>query len=418
MRGERRRSSLLTGLTIFLFACGGDDTHRDLTGSGGESGAVPGAADAGAAPLYVLESTLIQPEGNQAFGFTAPTLDSGEVLDHDRSRELGTHATIYGREREGVFYVGNSQTPEITKFQVQPDGSFRELTKLSLQPFGLNSAQSSPDKVAFASDTKAYMVDDAGLQLVVWNPRDMTLTKTISLGTRSDPSLHPSISSKIIIRDGRLYMGLSWARLPDRVLYAPTSQVVVLDMNTDTVVSRADVACSDTYAAQMTASKTIYFGSHPVRGLARRAFGAAEQGPPCVMRIPRGSDQPELLDIDMEALVGGRAAGQMVFVSDQLAYVRAWHDEVAPIARDTYKENQAKAAWRWMRWEVGAPAATEIPGEPLVAARGFLFDIDGKLYGTDPSDDLQYTTLVEMSEAGLKRGLKIRGYPYGLLRVR
>jgi hypothetical protein len=50
---------------------------------------------------------------------------------------------------------------------------------------------------------------------------------------------------------------------------------------------------------------------------------------------------------------------------------------------------------------------------------GIIYGIDGRAYATTSSDDFTASTFTELVPSGeLRPGLTVRGYPYGVVRVR
>ena len=128
----------------------------------------------------------------------------------------------------------------ITRYDVTPDRRIRQSGRMSLAAVGVTWMHY---RALFFGPTRAYYVDNTAGQIVVWNPRDMTITKTFELpapvveGYEGYETILPFYKFPVV--NGRLFIPVSWV---DRTAHRArnVTGLVVVDTETDSVISYSD----------------------------------------------------------------------------------------------------------------------------------------------------------------------------------
>jgi hypothetical protein len=122
--------------------------------------------------------------------------------------------------------------------------------------------------------------------------------------------------------------------------------------------------------------------------------------------VPPSSNFDAAFDIDLTTLVGGRPAGGLVMLDDDVAFLRAWHEELAPplaTDRGNIDDLTFASAYQWWRWPVASPAAELVPGQIPTTGQWDPFHISGRTIVPVVSSDFSTTQLVELL---LERGMR------------
>jgi hypothetical protein len=411
-------------LIAHLVACSGVDGtviggdvvqgNEPATGEDEESGGA--AAD----PLYLISTTVFGPEGTATYLLTVPSLDAGVEPDYDGAVSLDGFTSLYGRNGHRDVYVGSASTPEITRWLVGDDGRLTPGDTVSFAPLGVTMTADYPEFVAFVSETKAYFYDSAGARLVIWNPAEMTVTGELALPADTLGALQPSLGGGLVMRpDGTLLVGITWydsktLEAGDRV------RVIAVDTALDQVSNVTDdEGCGNVFFTSRSSDGTAYFSGASWTQVIRDLIGVGYGAIPCNLRIvPPGRSFDDAYTVNMAALTG-RPTGELVLAGDDVAFVRAWHDEDAPSFDGDANAHTAHAAYRWWRWKLGEPTASLVEPQIPSVGGGIRYWVDDRTYVTNPTADFASTTLAELSaERGIVPHITLRGYPYGVVRVR
>lgn len=390
---------------LLLSACGADEVR------------VGAAPDGPSSALYAVAAAELG-EVPATYLLTVPSLDASVVPDYGSAVVLDSFAALYGRPGSSTVFIGSGDEPIITRWQVGPDG-FQPGAQVSFANLGVATAGTFPSYVPVLSDEKAYFFDPASLQAVIWRPRDMSVLGSIELDIEARGGLTPSLGDGVVVRGEQLLVHVSWADA-DGLRTSDVSRVLVIDTRSDRVVERHDDArITDNYVASLAPDQTLFLSPYPAQPLVRRVFGEAFGSRGSVLRvIPDGTRIDDGYELDLETLTGGLPAGQLQVLDNDTAFIRV-RDQPDSVTPDNWLEQGFAPAYRWWRWSIGSamaePADNQAPGVP----GGIVYGIDGRTYATTSSEDFTSSTLVELSPSGeLRPGLTVRGYPYGVLRVR
>lgn len=385
-------------------ACGGS---KDQTGSA-------------SGPLYIGATRVWTADSSQGYLFTVSSLDKGTEVDLKKAVEIDD-AWVFGKG-DPYFYTATLFSPTITRWTLSPKGGFEKDTVVSFVNYGVEGTHNAAFTPIFSKE-KAYFVDSTSAQVVVWNPATMEFLRTIPLPAKAagEFATYTPILG-LSQRQDRIFVTIFWAD-PDSwwTKYAPSSRLVTIDPQTDTVVEVHDEdRCETMSPAGTTADGTSYFGPWDYHATVRAVFGEGFGAKSCALRVvPSGMTYDEGYQVDLSSLVGGRPAGGLTLLDDQYALIHVWHSELVAATPENWKETRFEPAYTWYRWKLGEATATELPNQMPSSEGGEWLRLDGAPYTYNPNADYSKTTLFELNSSGeLKEHLTLPGWTAQLIRVR
>jgi hypothetical protein len=413
----------LLSLAFLVSACSGDDTVTLSPVSAGPDSPDPSGAPPNddSTPLYAISSSVFSDEGNTSYVALLPSLARATTIDYARVLEVGSASSIFGPDQGSFFAVGLDEAPTVTKYEISADAGFVERETLDFSRYGLTYMWRDPGLVPFLSAQKAYVIDNRELLVVIWNPAAMEIIGSFSLAEVEDPD-YPLTRFELdpTFRGDELVVLVSHSTEDDRG--APYSTVMTIDIVSDRLTSVVhEERCGGLWDSVKDSKGDIYFASGTWDAAQNRVFGSDVQAPPCIVRMKAGEsgfDPDYFVD---SASIGGYAAGGLVSGGGDTAYIKVL-DEAAlpPIDAEDFDAVWGGEVWRWWRFELGSSEpATPVSSLPLSNGGGGELMVEGKTYVRNATADFASTTLLDMSAEGEPAaGLTLRGYPYGIVRVR
>jgi hypothetical protein len=411
--------TLWSGLLVAGASCGGDSKPSRPNASDAETEASDDAgADAGQ-PLYVVAGTIF---GTPEVTYIVPTrsLAAGTPIDYPKGLPVVGGAGLYGQEGAGHFFLGSSESPTLTRWEVSPDGKFTQGKAMSLAAHGFSNALVNKGGAVFLSPAKAYFFHQEDLKAVVWNPSSMEIQGTFALPPElNKQGLTLVLDGKAQQRGTELYLVASWADHRNGK-YPAGSILVTIDTASNAVLSKeADPRCGQLFDSVRHPSGDIYYGSSAWVAGTHRALGAEFGGEPCILRLRAGQRRfdPDF-QIKAQSLVSAQTVGALVAGPPGQAFVRVLDEAIFPVAAGATAKDLSRAeAWRWWRLDLDNMTAAMTDLAPS-AAGGTEFTIDGRVFTSLAKKDYSEATLIEMTAAGGPRpGVVLRGYPDNGLRV-
>jgi hypothetical protein len=432
VRAERREiaaglgigTALALGLMFLLLVagCGQNDKPEAGVAVDAAVGSDGGSADASSKPpLYVVSFRVLGAAQDQWMMLPVSSLEKGTIgIDHSRAVELGTGGWIFGLGGTPYVYAAPFDEPTITRWEVSGTGTFRMDRKISFANVGLKTAYAAAYS-GFLSNRKAYFVDGANRQIVIWDPTEMSILGTIAIPVSEQGALQPMIGDNLVVRSDRVFAEVSWADPKSGWIdYGQNAQLFAIDPATDKIVESSMVAgCGQLSASGVARSGAAYFSPWDYRAAVRSVFGAPRGVAPCAARIvPPAGSFDQAWQVKLDELVGGRPAGDLRLVSDDTAVIHVFHQELAnPTAAD-WKDSRFKAHYLWWRWKIGAKTAELIPGQTPATEGALFFGIDGRQFLPSNASDFSTTTLIEFdAQANMKEGLTMPGIFHGVVRI-
>ncbi|HVW24967.1 MAG TPA: hypothetical protein VHC69_06325 [Polyangiaceae bacterium] len=393
------------------------------TGCGSEPGSKSGTRVAPGTPIYVVETTVSS--GDDELGYLVPiagALGRVKSFNLDDAIEIGD-STIAGWDGAPYVYAGASDAPTITRWALQPDGTLSKDGELNFSDLGISHA--AVDNGFFYAKDKAYMPDDDNRQLIVWNPETMQLVGTIPLGVENDGPLLPWTS--LTVGQTEVLVSVSWEEdfSSDWSRFGDHVELITIDPNTDTVVDRkSDTRSNYAFWGSVGSDGAAYFSPMSYYAPIRSMLGEDAGVSSVALRVLPGEHAFDPgYNVDLSALVGGRPAGDLLPISDQVALIRAWHsDLVSAVAGDksNWQDVLNEAGFLFWRWELGSDKAELIPDQPPGASEiTSVYHVDGRALLPRVNADYSASELEELTPDGrFQTVLQGPGNFWGVVRVR
>ena len=348
-----------------------------------------------------------------------PSLSASTSIDYERVLQVAGGASVFGQSGGRFFGLGKGEEPTITRFDVSADGVPVEAGTLSLLAYGIANTWIDPGLVPILSETKAYIIDSSQMQVIVWNPSTMTVTGSFPLEGVSLPDHETLFEPDPTLRDGHLLIGALHNRGD---VTATVSTLVVLDVESDGPVRVArDERCGGLWDSVLDSRGDVYLATGVWDAAQNRTLGDAISGTPCLVRVKAGQTEfdPEYF-VEMSTFAAGRTAGALVGGAGDQAFIKVLDEAgLGEIGAESFDDVWSGAHWQWWRIQLGSSAAAEATGSmpPSAAASGML-SVDGTAFVRNAAADFSETTLLDMSGGEPRAELTLRGFPYGIVRVR
>ena len=360
-----------------LFACGDDstvvdagldvstDVSADTSADVGTDVTLDSETDAGE-DVVTTESTYafvsqVFGAGGTATSYIAlsDTLDSSDVVALDDAVEIAGRAlgTAYGR----ALFVGTGDAGTLTRYDLQDDGTLTEGATVSFAGAGVSAIGEYQEQIQVVSETKAYYFDGRTAQMIIWNPSDMTMTSTVSLGDLILEDAITVFATNAHWAGDTLYFPVGW-RSSDNARILPTAAMLVIDSTDDSV----EIAMDEGRGGYI---RTVVDGGDGYLYLATEAYGSAvyrineDNAPaPCLLRFSVADGAfDETYHVELASILDGANAGTLTPTGTPGdAWIRVFDEEAFSVEVDTNPRVLASTpAWGWARVSLGdEPSAT------------------------------------------------------------
>lgn len=370
---------VLTGLV----ACSESSTGDDLAG--------------GVAGKYALLTRVTDASSTRTdYVVLTDSLDDAErTLSLDQAIELPAGARLFKAEKDDTFFV--EDIPLLRKFEVDSQGKIQEVGSMSFAARGI------PDQgaayVTVLGPNKAYLVSNAALKVVVFDPSSLEITGEFAIPLQEEEYPARFSFGEPVLRDGKLVFS-TWVSDTTVELVSEVSHVIVLDTQTDSVAAiTRDTRCGGLINVLQAANGSIYFFPD-VWTAAIHRLGAERAPRPCLLRMSPGQIVPDadyaplLSDFTgMEYSAGALAAGGNSF------YVFGLDEASANITEtSTAQVLHSGPWWRWYRVDIET-IEPGVPGE-LLGGTHYGWALDGRNYTYTASDDGSESTVLRVDQAG------------------
>jgi hypothetical protein len=411
-----------------LLGCGSESSSVEnaptATGDGdGDGDDQQDAGDGGSTdedPLYAIAGTSFNPDGETSYVALVPSLAGGTPIDYSAVLEVAGGASIFGMDSRRFFALGKAEEPTITRYEIDANGSLIQGEQLSLQQYGLSGTWLDPGLVPILSDTKAYLVDSEQMQVIVWNPSTMRITGSFPL----DDVVPDGYSTTLFEPDPTLRGDqlLIAALHGEGDATAPFSTLIVLDTVNDEVANvTRDERCGGLWDSVIDSAGDTYFATGIWDAAQNRTLGTDIATAPCLVRVNAGEVEFDAdFYLELSSLAGGNAAGGLVAGEGDEAFIKVLDEEgFGNIGPESFDEVWGGSHWQWWRISLGSnEEGQETSSLPLSAGASGVLTVDGKAYVRNANADFSETTLVQMDGGEPSEGITMRGFPYGIVRVR
>jgi hypothetical protein len=367
-------------------------------------------------PLYIIHSGVTQPDNSRMNYFSlVESLDEAKTLDYKDSLEVGGRPRLYAAP--GFLAIGSGDAPTITRYTIE-NNALVEGDSVSFLNEGVASL--GAQAVHFVSPTKAYYKDSSQAQIIVWNPSDMSITKTIKLSqdlVKKDGFV--TTVSAWAARDGEAYFTVSWST-PDYTKVPAGTVLARINTETDELTTTTDDRCR--YLSKTAnVDGTLYFFSGVINGFGYAAYGKGEHGQKdCFLRIAPGAKTFDSSFMgSMATALGDGYVGTAIAVTEA-GEIWAQVADLAVTPHETTSTYQQWYSKGWSWWHLPLKTLTgavKVAGEPgaysgsaLTFGSNFYLGRADAQYGT--------TTLTNMTTGTPVDGIAFPGFSLDVVRVR
>jgi hypothetical protein len=391
-----------------------------LEGSATADGETPESSSS-ADPLYAI-TTQIVGENFTSYLVPVASLDAGAAVDLDEGIEFAGRAVGVGPNQGGTVFVATDQSPVLSRYVAQ-GGSFSLDREMSFERYGVTGLLAFSEQFVFINGQKAYFIDDNSDQIIVWNPSEMVVERSIDMTTlaRDGWAMTTGLTPKFW--QGYLVFALSYFQEDDE-RYSNEATIAFVDTQTDEIVTTvSDGRCSYLASSMESTEGDLYFGSSAHTAAVRAVLGDQYGGPSCVLRVNRGSQVADPgFSLDLVELAGG-PAGDLVPGLGNRAFTRVLDSALVPaVPPATPSELSYAAYWRWAEVLDITDRATSIAPVPALEpgpSSSLSYFVDGRTLASQSKADYSSTTLVDLAAAGGPAlGTEIAGIPFSIVRVR
>ncbi|HTV24418.1 MAG TPA: hypothetical protein VMG12_37255, partial [Polyangiaceae bacterium] len=356
-------------------------------------------------------------EGTQGLFTPMPSLDAEPDLS--RSLEAAGGGWIFSENEVGRFLVADGEQPTLTRYEIGERSTLVAGTSLSFASYGVSRIIGS-NAIVFASPNKAYFLDTAQLQAIIFDPAAMIITGTVSLAGAAREGFATGFGAAVT-REDAVYFPAMWFDDQDWDDVPAGSMLVRLDLETDEVTMTNDARCAGMARALTTDAGDTYWFSSDYNTMARRGYGPEHGVPDCALRLRAGDTafDPDW-QLDLASRTGGYAAIPNLPAGGSSVWLRVLDESAATLPTPAdFDTLDAVPAWQWyvLDLESNAPAMRN-DERPLSAAGGFTAFVDGRAFTSDERPDLGQSVLIELTPAGFVERATLSGLVSNIVRVR
>ncbi|MGR6873483.1 hypothetical protein ACU6U9_14510 [Pseudomonas sp. HK3] len=253
-------------------------------------------------PMYLVKSTTWVGDAGTSLHFLTNTLDGETAFDPKTALAIEEYTGIAipeGYNPDNAFYVGMYNSNVLRRYVVSDTGEVSLDDEMDFAGIaGTKNARNLLRATQFMSPTKAYALDFTGLQVIAFNPTDMTLidtdkstekVDTISLKSLKENAL-PSTWSVFPTTDGDRFVATIGFYGKGKDGADPgLTKLVIVDSNNDSLATDSVNNCSAVTGAAKDATGNMYFASYDVSAI-KHHLGIGAYAP-CVIRVLAGTNE-------------------------------------------------------------------------------------------------------------------------------
>jgi hypothetical protein len=425
--GARARTGISSALLVAsAIGCGSDEDATNFTSmldSGAdapapESSYTPEPSDMPANPLYAIMYEVYDDTGSTSYLSLLDTLDI-EAVDTSTSREYG-RGRAFVQAYNGWLYVGDAESPTVTRFSVDDSGELVEDGTISFLPYGLQQGQFDSWNATFISPDKAYLMDFGQGRTIIWNPTTLEILGAIE---PPDELFRPGVTlegSPAAVRDGLLFRTFNWVNYDDAT-YSTDFLLAIYDVQTDQLLELVpETRCPvPGNLVQTDEAGNIYFSNWiwPVAGTIMRGAPSS-----CVLRINAGATRfdPEWT-LNYGDLTEGRRGAMFTYLPGNRALISAFYEERTSFDATTDPWSYVGSSnWRIWNADLTTMTATPIQGIDFNGGAYTPVQFDNRVFLMVPGgeEESYATQLYEVTDGTATPYVKLPGWSYQFVKLR
>ncbi len=382
-------------LAVAASGCGDDDS---------QSGSEPVFA----VGLSVFGENLA--DGPTTFIALVDDLAEGQA-DLGNAIETPGAGNLWGVSGSGEFYLTNGIDLTLTKYRIE-DGRAVQAGRLGLS--GVLSSALFGEVLIFDGPSRGHLVVPLSGVVVEIDLDAMEIVTSRDATSLRDPT-QPTRVGVGVYSDG-LYVFPTVATDEVQETVSAISQLVFFDPSTGTFEVR-ESPCGGLGYTMEGENGDLYFSTGPWTASVH-ALDESRAPEPCIVRVPRGTREPDPNVIRLNGITG-LPTGGLIPRGGSSAYVRTLNTTAIPLTSDLLAA-QLLGSPGWNTWEINLdrPDEASVTERELVVGGISIFEVDGVFYENDSAPDFSSTTLVRSTGADAPaEALSTPGIPFAVVRL-
>ena len=405
----RSSSRVLTAFACsFVAACGDDPV--DPPGDGTNT-----------SPLYAFVAQVSADSESQSYVILTDKVDHTEPLSLQNATEIDGRALGSGISKSGALFVSSSESAVVTRYNVTNDNKLEKAGEVSFASKGLSTIGEYQNQFQFVSETKAYYFDGRTAQIIIWNPKDMTLINSISLPAMTLSGTILTFASNPLRVGTQVLMPLGW-RPATGIGITKKAGIIVLDTENDTAQVVTDDRCGYVRDGVVGADGQVYLATEAYGAAVKRTAQSNPEVPtPCLLKFdPRTAKYDPTFYKELGALTNGGATGSLLQGPAGSGYLRVLDEPTYTVVEGTHPRAIASAvAWRWWKLDLAdITKATLVDTLPASTGSSFLFQADDRTLFTEFTNGGTNTNFRELGDQSGKLVATHPGLSFSFLQLR
>ncbi len=384
-------------------------------GSSDDTAIQPGAA--GTAPGVMVAVATRSPEGTNFYVGAYPALPAQVELSDMIETPSGQNAATFN----GYIYVWSPDSGVYTRYAVDDQLRLSDAGAVSFMSFG----GTGNVMTSFISATRAYSMTRDNMQIIVWNPDEMTVTGSIDTSSALDPS-YPSFDyGEPVLFGDYVAWPILWYDY-DNFDFKPSVDLIFASASTDApAFARSDARCGGGWSLFTDPEGDLYALGNAWFGFAHFFDREpARQPNDCLLRIPSGSTEFDpAFSVDLNRAAGTPAVYHTWHTTGRSVVAAVWDPASDPSTLtnpDDYWVTPMQRKLLRIDEQVSEPLAG-IPNSAVFSTLNYR--LDGELYmlmseGSSGAEGDARSSLYRITDSAAELALTTRGDIWSIGRIR
>ncbi|RKH62928.1 hypothetical protein [Corallococcus aberystwythensis] len=409
----RTSARLLTALALaFTAACSDDgDDNKPDAGTNPDAGTTT--------PMYAFVAQVNVDNASTSYVVLTETLDPATPLSLTNATQINGRALGSGISKTGSIFVSSSAGATVTRYNLTASNTLEKAGEVSFASKAVTTIGEYQNQFQFVSETKAYYFDGRNSQIIIWNPKDMTLTNSISLPEMTIAGSTLTFASNPLRVGTKVLMPLGW-----RAGAAVTRQagIIVVDTTNDSAVVVKDDRCGYVRDGIVGTDGKVYLATEAYGAAEKRVSGSNPSVPtPCLLKFdPATNTYDKDFFKELSTLTNGGATGSLLAAPNGTGYLRVLDETAYPVQADTVARTLASAvAWKW--WKIDPAAgtnATLVDTLPASTGSSFLYEMNGRTVFSEFTNNSGTTNYRELTDLTGNLVATHQGLSFSFLQLR
>ena len=347
------KTLLVTSIASLLTACGGSSDKSTPTVE-----KTPVVEDS---PLYLVKTTDWSVKTGITSLFLTDSVNSDTKFNAEDALVIsGYHYVAVnesGDDEDAAFYLAVDNTPKLERYIVNDEGKPELDKELDFSAQGITDARDAMRAGKIFSADKGYFIDKDTMQVVVFNPTEMTITKTIDLSEYAEVDYPKRWAVFSVIDGDRVVIPITFYE--SNWTAAKLSKLVVIDTTTDTVTVDSSTLCGGVSGSAVDAAGNVYWASSPEVAVSYKLDPVNAAFAPCMIRMKSGAEGwDDSYYVNMTDLIDHDRPVYGVTTGDGYkGYTLVYSDEATPLTADNAKGASKASVWEFHSFDLEAPFA-------------------------------------------------------------